>query len=31
MFLKNELDFHEIQSVDASKYVVVHFVFFLPP
>ena len=28
MILKNELDFHEIYSVDASKYVVVHRVFF---
>ena len=28
MFLKNELDFHEIYSVDASKYVVVHLAVF---
>ena len=28
MFLKVELDFHEIVSVDASKYVVVHLLFF---
>ena len=28
MFLKNELGFHEIQSVDAFKYVVVYLVFF---
>ena len=28
MFLKIELDFHEIYSVDASKYVVGHILFF---
>ena len=28
MFLKIELDFHEIYIVDASKYVVVHLLFF---
>ena len=27
-FLKNELDFHEISSVDASKHVAVHLVLF---
>ena len=31
MFLKNELDFHEIYSVDASKYVFVHLVLFSKP
>ena len=27
MFLKNELDYHKIESVDVSKYVVQHLVF----